>query len=1690
MALPKLTLLAGALALLLPGGVAAAAPAPAPPPDVIWLEAETPAACSVKPEIGAWGHVEFFSAGKWLQIRCAADKVETDFPAAGALLRYEFKAAVAARYEVWNRIGYEFVRSPFAWRLDGGSWQTVAPTELTTDCMEFSLWNELAWLKLADRDLTVGPHNLEIQVPRALNDKGQPAKVLYASDVICLTSGRFHPNGRCRPGAEERDAHDADAARQVFILPTPAGDGARSRVELAGLWEVCRYDEQLPGEVAAPIQGFPEEPHWKAIPVPGDKNTLRPDLELAHRLWYRTRVRIPPGLERRSFQIVFPQNNLNTTVRVNGVDCGFGRNPFAAFTVDVTKAVRPGDNEILVGMRDAWYGYSANPKDPLKLRRVWNLPRKFLGEGWQDLAYPIWNHAQSGILVTPSFVAAGPAYAADVFCKPSVARHELAVELRIANPGAAPVTGEVRWAAVGAVSGVVEKEFPPQPFAVAAGAEAVVNLAGAWEKPRLWWPDDPYLYRLRTSLVVAGQPVDVAETTFGFREWSWAGRDFRLNGIVWHGWADCHTAATPDAWLAFYRKTNQRMTRFWGTHWLGLTPDAALDFWDRNGVVVRRSGVLDGEGIGYFAVERDPDLQKLYSSPLKIELLRNWREQVVAQVKGERNHPSIMIWSLENEWLFINCFNLYGNLLDGFEAEIAKTAQAVQAADPTRPVMIDGGGALKSQALPVHGDHYIVGKPEQYPDLAYQAQASGGGRGRWSWDQQRPRFLGEDYFMTGNHPEVACFEGESAFAGKPVRGVAMWERILQEGYRWAGFGAWQFWLGQDDTDQSQYVAFAPRAVFCRQWDWTFASGAQVPRMWVVFNDSRDPAPLTFAWTLEMGGKRVAGGSRVCPVPPGGRLDFELPLAVPTTAAPRAESALVLTLTANGREVFRDVKAVSVLNPRHAPGAAAAESKDAMPRVRQVLVFDPRGSVAAALTALRQPFSRATSLDTLPPSGDFVLVIGHDALDAQESTSCRLAALAALGARVVVLEQTQPLRFQGLPAELEPDTNQGFTAFLEDAGHPVAWNLQDKDFFTWGPATPVYRNAYRKRGSDSRSLVQCHELLRSTALAEVPVGKGLLLLCQLQVGANLDRQVAARQLLLNLVDYAGAFRRVENKVAVAADDAPRLLAALDALGLQHSRVPDPLVALDPDLAKIAIVSATPENLKTLAGSRELTEFLKRGGTLMLHGLTPAGLGDYNRIVSVEHMIRPFRRERVLLAPQRDQLMAGLTAGDVVLYSAERIFSWTAGNYVVSDLFSYVVDYDEVAPFGKSPFFAYANITNGFVSADGWPLIINFPAPKAGTPFAVPIAFDRPQTFTEFTWIGNTFYWPQTRVNLVFDGRRDAMLSWPTAPTNAPQTFPITPPRPARELTLEIADWTPLADKAPNIGIDNIYLKVQRPPEFYQTVKPLLNVGGLMRYVKGPGQIVLCNLLFKGHEDVPENEGKKERILATLLRNLQAPFVSNRALIAGAGLRYEPVVLAGVANRFRDARGWFGDPAFTFRDLPSGEPTLAGVRFAIPDAAKETGPTAVMLAGPGVPGRLPAEVRGIAVNRRADALFFLLAGHLDRRRSEADIRAGRRWEACRFQVHYADGETADVPVYAEIDLEEFRQTTPVAVPGSQIAWTRPCGTTGFSLVAYCRQWNNPRPQIEIKSIDFLPGAERCATPALLALTTALAAEPPPR
>ena len=90
-----------------------------------------------------------------------------------------------------------------------------------------------------------------------------------------------------------------------------------------------------------------------------------------------------------------------------------------------------------------------------------------------------------------------------------------------------------------------------------------------------------------------------------------------------------------------------------------------------------------------------------------------------------------------------------------------------------------------------------------------------------------------------------------------------------------------------------------------------------------------------------------------------------------------------------------------------------------------------------------------------------------------------------------------------------------------------------------------------------------------------------------------------------------------------------------------------------------------------------------------------------------------------------------------------------------------------------------------------------------------------------------------------------------------------------------------------------------------------------------------------------------------------------------------------------------------------------------------------------------------------------------------------------IHYADGKAEVVPIFSEIDIDDYKQEEPQC-PARQrrSAWTHKYEGTPFQAVAYSKQWNNPRPDAEIATVDLMYGPDRAGVPALLALTAASA------
>jgi beta-galactosidase len=1709
--------------------------------DYLWIEGEQPTSKNVEIKAEAFGQTELLSGGKWLKLQIEQQDVAKNLPKEGALLGYQFQVFAAGNYEVWSRIGYEGIRSPFEWRIDQGPWYPVQPTDPSIDLSDLATWSPVAWLNLGKADLAAGKHVFEFRVKawsKVENGKQVPQGMLFACDAICLSKGAFHPNGKFKPGEDWQNKKDKEAARQVFEFKAGGREGyanSPERVELSlgGLWQVARFDEMEVVDRDGPTTTVPDASQlfWMGTTVPGNKFQDRSELIQCHRLIYRTRVKVPAATRDtgypagRSFIFRFPVVNLFASLLVNGRYCGFTKAPYALWECDATSAIRPGEvNEVCVVIKDSYYAVSPKLAGS-PTRNSFGMPLDMLGQSWMmaHFDYPIGSGVAggvvqlSGILVTPSLVVAGPVYTSDVFAIPSVKKKTLGLEITVSNPtsqeqkvqlvneivpaaltaspsAATTPSAAQRSAAPGWVLGKAEKVFAPTEVKLAAGKEQVVKLSEPWADPKLWWPDDPRMYVVVTKVVLDGKVADVRQTPFGFRQWEWDSPQFKLNGLPWNlrgdtGFGvDGSGQSTVQETVDHLRQSHANHIRYWKTVGCGgLTNSQVLDEMDAAGIVARRDGIMDGMGCNY-----------LHAIGGNKGLFDNWEIQLRAWVKEERNHPSIFAWSIENELTLINARNL--GQLDGVEPRIKEAARIVMAMDPTRPAMIDGGNCLRDQSLPVNGSHYIEGgitppgiALREYPDQAY------------TWDKiipnekqcfplalDRPILMGECAFISGMTPgEVGEFGGETCFAGwgpATARGAGLFAKMLTEGFRWRDVAGWQFCAGDGEFGGLQCNSQKPVALFCRQWNWTFGSGSTVARTLKLFNDTRFGGPIEAGWQLLVDNKQVAGETKHFEMSACEHREFDIAVQVPRVAQ-RTAGQFVLTCTRGGKEVFRDVKPVWVIDPNPGPKPALAD--------RDLIVLDPQGSVKQRLTARGIAFTEVRSLAEIPLRPATV-VVGRDALSAREATDPKWLALAGNGAKVLVLDQANPLHYQALPADIVPTDFVGRVAFEENTAHPIFQGLEQDDFFTWASCRTrqadhvVYRNVYTKPTRGATSLAHCDKELGYSAIAECPVNEGLLLLCQMVVGEKLDCEPAAQRLFDNMLAYCASYVPVRHATAVVMSGGSPALKLLGSLGLKFDRAGDVLSAAGDGKHRIVIFDATPAALQSLAANQDkVRDFTAKGGWLMAWGVAPGGLASFNKLVGVEHVLRPFEMEKVNLPAQRDPLLAGLTVRDVAMESTIQMYPWFGTKFDVDDEFSYIVDYDDIGPFCEVPGFAPGdhaaarkaqanwarNVFSGFPNEWILNYYMNNAAPK------LELKLPRPEVVKHMAIVLNCDYAPAQQINLYFDNDPKPIVLR-TKPDRSRQEFDLTP-RQASRLVIELADLR--LDKPGPTGLGYVRLEVDRSPEWRQKVKPLLSIGGLVKYPMGEGGVVLNQLLIKPAEENPGNAQKKSNIVAGLLRNMHATFEGGKVLTA-ANLTYQPLPLDEKCNQYLSKdRGWFGGD----RDLthiPVGNQTLGGVTYMIRDHRTSPVPSCVMLAGPGAHGKLPTAVRGLKVGCKADVLFFLHTFNQTEARWALVPKDRPPAMVFKYVIHYADGQTADVPVRLSEGVDHWITKSPAGLKNAALAWAAsfPGDKSGDQAVLYQLAWTNPRPKETIASIDLVRGPDGSdgGTPVLLAITAARA------
>jgi len=349
-------------------------------------------------------------------------------------------------------------------------------------------------------------------------------------------------------------------------------------------------------------------------------------------------------------------------------------------------------------------------------------------------------------------------------------------------------------------------------------------------------------------------------------------------------------------------------------------------------------------------------------------------------------------------------------------------------------------------------------------------------------------------------------------------------------------------------------------------------------------------------------------------------------------------------------------------------------------------------------------------------------------------------------------------------------------------------------------------------------------------------------------------------------------------ATALDGASPRGRLIEAIGLQYEAVADPVKALAGSRYRVVVADATPANLAALADApAQVTAFCERGGWLMLWGLEPEGLPHFNKLVGVDHIIRPFRTEEVDLPGDRDRLVEGISPTDVFMESGK----WSGGNEEVplraDDAFTYVVDYDDVAPFCTLPGPDYWNKEAAQIGNDHWPgnlvngltyhwrlgftIILH-----KGQPTKWQMGLPREEEIVGFSIAPGTIYHRITKVRLYFDGGEPVELD--VKPHDRRQDFAFDG-RTATRIGIELAEWDN-AGSADVIAVKNLWIKARRSPEFYAKVRPLLNIPVLVKYAVGEGGVVLNQLNVLDTEGNARNVKKKRAIVRHLLKNMGARF----------------------------------------------------------------------------------------------------------------------------------------------------------------------------------------------------------------------------
>jgi beta-galactosidase len=362
--------------------------------------------------------------------------------------------------------------------------------------------------------------------------------------------------------------------------------------------------------------------------------------------WYRKVFQAPIAWKEKKVSIYFEGVYMNCEVFVNGKSLGVYPFGYSSFSYDLSPYLAFGSENLIAVKVD----------NSQHVNSRWYSGSGIYRHVWMRVTDPV-HVAHWGVGITTP----------EVSSKKAAVQITTLVQNETGSPQSIIVKTQVQTGNSKSVANAqVRVELP-------ANSNKEVKQVIRVSSPLLWTPEDPNVYTAHVQLITGNAVRDEVKNNFGIRSivfsavggFTLNGKTVKLNGGCVHHDNGCLGAAAFDR--AEERKVELLKSAGFNAVRTSHNPpsEAFLDACDRLGLLV-----MD-EAFDCWRVGKNPhDYAKYFSEW--------WKRDLDAMVLRDRNHPSIIMWSVGNE------------IVERSDPKVVETAamlvDAIKKIDTTRPV--------------------------------------------------------------------------------------------------------------------------------------------------------------------------------------------------------------------------------------------------------------------------------------------------------------------------------------------------------------------------------------------------------------------------------------------------------------------------------------------------------------------------------------------------------------------------------------------------------------------------------------------------------------------------------------------------------------------------------------------------------------------------------------------------------------------------------------------------------------------------------------------------------------------------------------------------------------------------------------------------------------------------------------------